>query len=70
MNIIIIEVLLLIGEVIQGSEVQNNYTPDPVDIEARACVNKIKNGTIFPIFVTQKCTEKSWSGETAPHFEF
>ena len=27
-------------------------------------------GTIFPIFLKKKCTEKSWSQETAPHFEF
>ena len=27
-------------------------------------------GTIFPTFLTKKCTEKSWSQETAPFFRF
>ena len=34
--------LIFVGEVIEGSEVQHNHAPDPIDIEVRTCVNKIK----------------------------
>ena len=35
-----------------------------VDLKKKHC------GTIFPIFLTKKCTEKIWSHECAPILKF